>query len=380
MNEMRNTKYESRVASREPRYGFTLAELVVAIGIMAVVILFSGMVFKTSIGSYRIATAQAEIVQKFRAITQQLDSDFRGIRKDAPLFIWFQLDPNDPNKRLDQIMFFADGDFQSIQTYNTNVNPIIPAASGSPIASNLARIYYGQARSVDPRDISLKFPFDLRPVDRVLSRRQHLSVANPDTGNRYMEYPRHVSPPPSILITTLEDDSFEHDTNSLSQWQAELQDGNSVTNTIAGCMGNLGNYPTINLKQASTLHLLMAEKVGSFAVQWSYNYADNFNRYVYWWPNIDPNGNLADSDFGTSYMNLNAFGFYFNTAVHLLGAPPNWFKYGDAAGVYYPGSPGNLETDKPVFPQALKFTFTLYDSRGVFKDGQTFTHIVYIGD
>ena len=31
-------------------------------------------------------------------------------------------------------------------------------------------------------------------------------------------------------------------------------------------------------------------------------------------------------------------------------------------------------------PKAIKFTFTLYDSKGVFKGGKRFSHIVYIGD
>jgi hypothetical protein len=37
-------------------------------------------------------------------------------------------------------------------------------------------------------------------------------------------------------------------------------------------------------------------------------------------------------------------------------------------------------TPATLWPKALKFTFTLYDSRGVFKEGQTFTHIVYLGE
>ena len=32
------------------------------------------------------------------------------------------------------------------------------------------------------------------------------------------------------------------------------------------------------------------------------------------------------------------------------------------------------------WPKALKFTFTLYDSKGILKGGRTFTHIVYIGN
>ena len=87
----KHTQYAGQQGRTNARFGFTLVELVVAIGIMAVVILFAGNMFKTSINSYRIATAQAEIMQKFRAITQQLDNDFRGLRKDAPMFIHFEM-------------------------------------------------------------------------------------------------------------------------------------------------------------------------------------------------------------------------------------------------------------------------------------------------
>jgi prepilin-type N-terminal cleavage/methylation domain-containing protein len=37
--------------------------------------------------------------------------------------------------------------------------------------------------------------------------------------------------------------------------------------------------------------------------------------------------------------------------------------------------------DYPVIiTSAFKFTFTLYDSKGILEDGKTFTHIVYLGD
>jgi hypothetical protein len=338
---------------------------------MSLVILFAGNVFKTSISSYRIASAQAEIMQKFRAITDQLNNDFRGLRKDAPMFIWFQLDTSDANNRLDQIMFFADGDFQSTRTYAFNGTSIVPATSGSPVVSNLARIYYGQARS----------PVALKAADRVLSRRQHLYIANPDSGNQYAQFPLNTGG--ILTINPGQNDSFEHDTNSLSQWQAAAQNGTNVDNIITGCFNN--TYPRVDPGDANTLHLLMAQKVGSFSVQWSYYYTDATTgyQYVYWWPSIDPDGNPAtpDSDFGPmTGMNSNPFGFYFNTTDGALPAPTtsNWFLYSGANGVYYPNPPNPL--DKPAFPQALKFTFTLYDSRGVFKDGQTFTHIVYLGD
>jgi hypothetical protein len=31
-------------------------------------------------------------------------------------------------------------------------------------------------------------------------------------------------------------------------------------------------------------------------------------------------------------------------------------------------------------PKAIKFTFTLYDSKGILKEGRIFTHIVYLGN
>jgi hypothetical protein len=35
---------------------------------------------------------------------------------------------------------------------------------------------------------------------------------------------------------------------------------------------------------------------------------------------------------------------------------------------------------KELYPIAFKFTFTLYDSKGIIKEGRTFTHIVYLGN
>ncbi|MGA2324241.1 MAG: prepilin-type N-terminal cleavage/methylation domain-containing protein [Sedimentisphaerales bacterium] len=351
-NELRNTKYppfgEVSPSADEPRFGFTLVELVVAIGIMALVILFAGTVFKTSISSYRIASAQAEIMQKFRAITDQLNNDFRGLRKDAPMFIWFQVDPN--NNRFDQIMFFADGDFQSTGQW-----------ANKTIVGNLARIYYGQSQNT--YGLNAQYP--------ILARRQHISSADTDLNS----WPNpDITTFPTTFLPNL-NDYYEHDLISLSQWQALTNDiaygPTNVNQIINVCFGS---RPTVTLADANTLHLLMAEKVGSFSVQWSYFYQDVSTglTHIYWWPSIDPDGNgdFSDSDFSRMPTNPNPFGFYFNTA-----APSflNWFSCDKA--VYLAGA-----VAESVYPRALKFTFTLYDSRGVFKDGQTFTHIVYIGD
>jgi len=347
-NEIRNPKYE--------RQGFTLVEMVVALGLLVIVILFAGVIFKASIGSYRVAMAQAEIMRKLRTITEQLDSDFKGLRKDAPLFIWFQLDPNDLNRRLDQIMFFADGDFQSTQIYN-----------GKPIVGNLARINYSQAQSIDPRYKMLNAPVNLRSYDRLLARRQHISTAD-------MALDAWPDPNNFATFNLVNNDFYEHDRISLSQWQALLTQPAIVTQTIDACLGaNGGSRPTVDLANPNTLHMLMIEGVGSFSVQWSYMFTNAGQTFIYWWPSDDPDGNPAtpfDSDF--SRMPTAPFGFYFNVAAPSPSFT-NWFSYGGA--LYLAGA-----VVEPIWPKALKFTFTLYDSRGVFKEGQTFTHIVYLGE
>jgi hypothetical protein len=38
----------------------------------------------------------------------------------------------------------------------------------------------------------------------------------------------------------------------------------------------------------------------------------------------------------------------------------------------------NWRFTSTYFPTALKFTFTIYDSKGIIPDGKTFTHIVYL--
>jgi len=39
-----------------------------------------------------------------------------------------------------------------------------------------------------------------------------------------------------------------------------------------------------------------------------------------------------------------------------------------------------LQPLQPIAANAIKFTFTLYDSKGIIRNGRTFTHIVYLGD
>ena len=118
------------------RRAFTLIELVVAIAILVMVISFAGVIFRVSISSYRTASANTEIMQKLRAITDQLNTDFRGLGKDGYLIIRSELQagkaeftnsaPSD--FRADRIFYFTTGDFQSWF---------------SPDRSNISKVYFG---------------------------------------------------------------------------------------------------------------------------------------------------------------------------------------------------------------------------------------------
>ena len=105
---------------RRNKKAFTLLELMIAVSVLSLMVMFSGKIFKMCIDGHRSASANAEILQKLRVLTEQLNSDFSGICKDGPVMIKFWQDPADPNIRNDQIMFFATGDFQSIQQYDKN--------------------------------------------------------------------------------------------------------------------------------------------------------------------------------------------------------------------------------------------------------------------
>jgi type II secretory pathway pseudopilin PulG len=339
--------------------GFTLIEIVVAIGILVMVMGFAGVIFQRSIGSYRVAMAQDEIMTKLRVITEQLDSDFRGLRKDAPMFIWFAkgTDPTyDMDNRFDQIMFFADGDFQSTQTYNSQ-----------PVVGNVARIYYGQAKSIDPQNKSFKNPDSLRPVNRLLARRQHILTAD-TTLPVWLDFSK---------FNVKDNNEYEYDSNSLSQWQAVVNDptyGPTDANRVAAVC--FDNRPEIDFSDPNTIHNLMLEGIGSFSIQWDYITPLTAPQpgAHYWWPALDPDGNPAppnDSDFDGTYGMGNSIGIYFNSAYPGSG----WFKPTEAQGSYYPPV-----ADRPAYPKALKFVFVIYDSRGVFPNGQTFSHIVYLGD
>jgi prepilin-type N-terminal cleavage/methylation domain-containing protein len=354
------------------RKAFTLLEMVVALGILALILSFAGVIFRVSIESQRLALANAEIMQKYRTITSQLDEDLRGLCRDGEIFIIWSVDRkpgSDPARRdaaaydrFDRIMFFTSGDFQTYDSSGTR--------------GNVARVSYALARgpsldSVDPNVAPLQ-----KPERRMLARTQHILV-----------------PPPA---PTLDTRGFteaqwrdwncrtEVDRISLAEWKqipdtekmdmlsiiGEVtigEDPNRSTTTSEAAKG-----VTISRSDPNTLHLLLCEGVGQFAVQ---GWNDKRGR---WMPEIYPNGdgNLNDSDFIVK-----------GGDIDVASCPGVWYPHG---GVIMGGiTDEELAQEVPVFDEdhfdlipglgrALKFTFTLYDRRGLIRQGRTFTHIVYL--
>jgi len=342
--------------------GFTLIELVVAIGLLALVGSFAGVIFRAGIETYRVATAEAEIMQKFRAITAQLDADFKGLRKDGEIFIiWAPMDLDPPegdgiaDARFDRIMFFASGDFHSYGQ-----------VGGKVVRGNVARITYMLARTgYTPEDKAYNQP----PQKRILARTQHILTADEALVG--------------LDLTKLMGfwyewrDYYEFDKITLQDWLV-MRWGNkadilSVITDVAvrpsqtdpsiiESPSNIAGGTVVDPEDPGTIHSLLAEGVGQFKIQgWSDEYG--------WVP--------EDNDV---------------PLLNLTGDPTQ-----EVAGILYNPLHGgiknlnvaydpNISMDEEHFNQipglgrALKFTFTLYDSKGVFKNGRTFTHIVYLDE
>ncbi|HBR20121.1 MAG TPA: hypothetical protein DD726_07870 [Phycisphaerales bacterium] len=270
---------------------FTITELLVAVGLLAVVLAACGIIFNYSIDSHRTAGATAEIMRNLRVITDQLNADFAGLRKDAPLVIEFS---TQNRVSADSVVFFSTGDFQT--------------SSDNTVRGNVARIYYGQATVPTPTSI-----LDMDRRNKILARKQVI-----------------LAPDANTSVT-----GYECEARSLTQEVKEYivsPDSVSGGSATGGWLGR----PNIDPNNGSGISMYLAKGVDNFSITLcgsGFDVTDN-NDSINWLP-LQPS---AAKEY---------FGFY----------------------PYY----GRL------FPDAIKFTFTLYDSKGIIKTGRRFEHIVYIG-
>ncbi|TFG48663.1 MAG: type II secretion system protein [Candidatus Brocadiia bacterium] len=366
--------------------GFTLVELMVAVAILSLMLLFAGAIFRMSIDSFRTAGANTEIMQKLRAITDQLNDDFGNLRKDGEIFIVWDADPNgidDDNDgkaerydRFDRIMFFADGDFQTYKEW-----PVLPVAS-EVLRGNIARICYTLANKPTANPQKPQKPKSQPAAERVLARTQHILTERPTLADPF---------DPNVYKSTLSDselikwcNNFEYDKTILDKWKkidpvrkAKLLDFIAGRKIFANTYDSGG--VTFNPKDPDSIHVLMCQGVSNFTVQsW-------YDREKRWIPEVDRNGDgvLTDSDFFTENSGP-------KIVIDTNDLPWLLYPYREYAfGNYYGGIHINnnypmKELDEahfnyiPGLGRALKFTFTLYDSKGIIKEGRTFTHIVYL--
>jgi len=96
---------------------------------------------------------------------------------------------------------------------------------------------------------------------------------------------------------------------------------------------------------------LMCQNAGAMQIQWT-----DGTTYP------EPDNSLAWFGFSMPY------GDPYNLDIEFIPDPPTYYT-----AFWTP-------ITRQYWPKALKFTFTLYDSKGTLKGGRTFTHIVYLGN
>ncbi len=285
--------------------GFTLIELVVTVALLGMVIFFTSLIFRVSVDAHRTSGANADIMQKLRAITDQLNADFKGFRW-APLFkIDFGFGQSEiygqtVNVRSDGILFFANGDFQSTGQHKYKVS------EEKTVIGNVAGIFYGLA------DNGLQ-----QPRNKILMRRQTILTADSDWDN--------------VDLRDAGEYSDEKGVSSLSEVAAEQI---SVGDWNTPDMRALISRRDLDVTNVDDLVKYMAKGVDDFSIQ-----------YLGW------------DDTGRT--------FEFN----------QWRPINDELR-----NNVNFWNDSRIVPSALKFTFKLYDSKGIIKNGKIFTHIVYLGN
>lgn len=375
-------------------------EMIVALGILAIVMSFAGVIFRVSADSHRLAMANAEIMQKLRAITEQLDADFRGLRRDGEVLVFWHAQRKDPKnypdlpkytaqntnveeafERSDRIMIFADGDFQ---TYG--VDP----TSKKPVRGNLARICYTLANEPSGNPAEPNRPQAQKPARRVLARTEHILVPPSTT----------TDPADPLGMSKFTDSDWrdwmsnkETDAVSLRGW--ELIDSAykaDILSVIGDVEVGLDNYTSkkrdtaggvmLDAAHPQSLHAFLCRGVGQFEIQ---GWSDAEQRWI---PSVNPNGDASltdDSDFvleGDKPRAPDATGRWNRhdgSNLDQRNIPGVWYPRGPAIIGNTAISPLDGDFNKtPGLGRALKFTFTLYDSRGLIPNGRTFTHIVYL--
>lgn len=136
------------------RQGFTLTEMLVAVGAMALLSLGVAQVFSLTTRTVAAGRRLSNLNAVASATERQMRADFSSMTSRGVMVIRNQIannnntvasypaDPEPRRRRIDEIIFAATGHFASLQ------QPI--TADGAPVSSTEALIYYGHGAKQDP--------------------------------------------------------------------------------------------------------------------------------------------------------------------------------------------------------------------------------------
>ncbi len=352
-------------------------------GLLAAIFVASAFIFRAAIKAQKTAKAVLEITQKLQTITSQIDTDFKGLRKDGLIYMFWVPSPKIDNSGapltdvngtydgydcFDRVVFFANGYFQ---TYNEYDHDSDAATSPIVLTGNTARITYMLASDADLDIVSpvLTPARWQQPADRILARSQHILIKDPLLG----PFPDFGNIP--VLdwsvggdnLQYLKDHNFnyEYDNAAIDDWnnasQVELQEMFTLaTNFQFGINDPTRGGLVVTADDPDSLHMMLCQRVGSFSVQRRIWDTSGVTPIIRWWPQIDPDGDGILEDERDYFVDPSD--------------PTNL----DLSTVWYLPYPGNEISFDIFFGGALKFTFTIYDSKGVFPEGKVFSHIVYL--
>ena len=304
------------------RKAFTITELLVAIGLLAAVLAVSAIIFNYSIEAQRAASATAEIMRTLRAITDQLNINFAGLQKDGYLILRSEENnpPGDTNN-IDALYFFSISEGNFFQSWEN-----------SDIWSNMARIFLGHSKTT---------------IDS-----NHLP------GNLTLDM---------LLLTPGHPSGLDYNDANFAECQ----------HSIISCLGEdpnqvlSSNRPDVNMAHdPNDARRLLAKNVGSFKIEWTYGWfrPTDPDKIVWWGLNqpLSAESSLVKPG-GIPVLPAEISSITAAIQENKNAGPPPYYTV--------QWNPSNQQ----YWPKALRFTFMLYDSKGIIKNGRRFEHIVYIG-
>jgi hypothetical protein len=219
---------------------------------------------------------------------------------------------------------------------------------------------------------------DMRLTEEGKKRREE------DRRNRILARTQHILVPPDPNLDDFDpaadwyrwNNWYEYDEISLEEWKhipkaakQEMLTVISDVNVYTPTVGTAVRGAHVDPADPNSFHMLVCEGVGEFKVQGWY---DAERRWV---PEVDIDGPgpLTDSDFfPIGDPNVPGVLYPYRIAENYGGVNINNLRFPQGSV-----TEGNFNAI-PGLGRALKFTFTLFDSKGVIKQGRTFTHIVHL--